>query len=267
MPGALSFEYADVSADPVASFWAEVPLDVKRTLDRLEFERVGYAHGHLAQCQVHLVHEIRVSPDGLVQSVAGRGPPDVEFASLLADGTVLKSIPRPPPLIWLNMAPGMRHQARDRHLLFAIDAPIEEVLADHRHRLEALVEERGSPAVPLDSMAAHFAVRLRSAELRDARIPSHLWFAYIGAMLTMMASVVGLAGYLKSLGALKSNWSVVLCILAGLIVYVPAHRVILWQIAPRLARLLPAPPPSDAVALMARGRQVPVRALPDCEEE
>ncbi|MBX3125764.1 MAG: hypothetical protein KF718_03575 [Polyangiaceae bacterium] len=257
--GSLQFDYADVSADPLARVWAEVPADVSRALDELELRPVGFAHGYLERANMHLVHEVRVSDDGLVQSVAGVGSPPVEFNSLLEDGTVLKTVPRPPPAEWRRLSPGMRQHPRDRHYYQALDASLADVLAHHRERVRQLAAQRCSEPVVLDTMLTHFAVRLRTAELRDFRMPWHVRLAWLLAVLPSLG-----AGLIV-LWRFPDGRPLLVFALAGLgmlIVFIPAIQLSTWQLAPRIMRLFPGPPPVSAGDLFVRAASVPRRRLP-----
>jgi hypothetical protein len=256
------FEYADVSADPLASTWSRMPLEVSAALDELGFERLGFSLALLPRRRLHLVHEVRVSSDGTTQAVGSSGSPAVELVSLLEDGTVLKTVPRPPPAIWRKLGPGMKARPADRHDYEAIDADLAGVLARHRERVAELALARGSAAVPLTSMIAHFAIRLRSAELLRARIPWQIGISFALTAIPASAASIGITLHFYQLERSLEPGVMLLCILASMIVFIPMLPLCLWYVAPHLARWVRAPEPAYAFELMQRAKGVPSGRLP-----
>ncbi len=85
----LTFEYTDVSADPDAPIWANIAREVRLALLELGFEPLGFAHAWLKIGKAHLVHEVLVSEEGLIQAIVGEHEPAVELATLFEDGTII----------------------------------------------------------------------------------------------------------------------------------------------------------------------------------
>lgn len=263
-----AFEYADVSDDPDAPLWANVPTDVRAAMIRLGFEALGHAHAWHRQGRVHLVHEVRVSENLRTQAVLGASDPTIELASLFEDGTIVKTILRPSKASWMLLAPGMAYDRRDRFFFEAVDGAAADVLRRHQQRLDERVRDTGGCTVALDSMRAHFAIRLRSAELMNAKLPAQIGLSAGAAVACGVLAIIGLTALVVS--RFGTDVSVPLLALLGVlaagIVMIPVFKAMLWWIAPYVVRFWPGPAPSSARELWSRASAIPTRPLPDESE-
>lgn len=249
-PGPLSFDYFDASDDPLARRAAATPPEVLDALETLGCVCVGHALAVLRLNGIELVTEVWRTPDerALIELEPRTGR--AELATWFADGTIVRTLQRPTWWQWIHAAPGARNHPADRHASAAYVGTLPGVAARHRARV-AEMEGRAGGVVPAADLRAHFAMRRRAAELRDARMVPQLTLALV------MAVALGLAGALATLRALKGAGpsppgAAVLAVLAAHLVAIPVHYVAKWFVAPWVVRLRRGPPARPAADMLAQ---------------
>ncbi len=253
-PGSLTFDYFDASDDPFARRAADTPPDVTDALDILGSVHLGYALAVLRLNGCELVTEVWRTADAraLVELEAHTGR--AEFATWFADGTIVRTVQRPPWWQWIHAAPGTRNHPRDRLTTAACVGTIAGVAARHRARVAEL-ERDGATVVDATDLRAHFAMRRRAAELRDARTGMQL------ALATAIAVAMGLVAAsvtvetVRGAGPLPPG-AALLALLAAHLMAIPAHYAAKWFVAPWMVRLRPGPPARAATEMLA-GTEVP----------
>jgi hypothetical protein len=262
---AFAFEYADVSEDPNASSWADIPTVLRREIGRLDFVQLGYAHAWHRKHHAHLVHEVFVSADARTQAVVHAQAPHVELITLFGDGSIVKTQQRPPTSTWVLMAPGMGAHRADGLLFESVDGDASTMVRRHEERVRVHELAANVPTVRMDSMQAHFAVRLRAAELLNARFPLQFGLAIALAFATQVVGSYFVLSFARSrLGPDAPRlWLALLAALGGTIAALGVFQLVLYWAAPyglRWAR--PGPPRVGATTLLERAAEVPRRMLP-----
>ena len=256
----LHWDYFDVSDDPRArhacNAWHREHGDVVIALESAGFRPIGRALGVLHGDRARMLSEIWVEDGGRTMISLGPGG-SVEMGTLFEDGTLVKTGERPPLVTWLTEAVGVGARMRGcRHDYETAPGGFADVLARHRARIEPF--ERESPVVCADTMKAHFAMRLRVSELRDARMRPQLVIAFW--LRRALAIGFGL-GVMLVRRAMYGRSSVLVAEIAGLsgwlVAVIPASRVSKWWLAPLLVRLGRAPAPRPAAELLAMAERVP----------
>lgn len=255
-PNPRTFDYFDASDDPLARQTAATPAAVLDALESLGCVELGHALAVFRLNGVELVTPVWRSADARTQVELEARTGRADLTTLFADGTVVKTLQRPPWPQWIHVAPGVRHHPRDRHVCAAFPGTLGGVMARHRARVAEL-EAAGGVVVPATEMRVHFALRRRAAALRDARMDAQLTLAIVfAAALAVAASVLTL----RALGDRPALAVALLATLAALLVGIPAHYASKWFVAPVIVRLRPGPPPRAADAMLAEP-EVPTRRL------
>lgn len=262
--GNFTFEYADVSADPRARFWADVPAELRRELARLDFESLGYAHAFQPRTRAHMVHEVQVSSDARTQAVLNAYAPQAELVTLFEDGSIVKTQQRPPLSTWLLMSPGMGGHRDDLVFHEAVPGDVGALVRRHDERIDSRERNHGIRPVAMDSMCAHFAVRFRTLELLSARLPTQFTLSACLAIASQVVAALWIFRIaLRRFGPETSRvWVALLAGLGGIITMLGVFQLTLYWIAPYLLRLRRGPSPATANVLLERAAAVPEQPLP-----
>jgi len=255
----LQWEYFDVSDDlrarAVFDMLRQEHPEAIRELAQAGFRPIGRALGVIRGNRASVLSEVWVGDDGrMLASVGPRG--GSELGTLFEDGTIVKTAERPPLLDWLTI--GMEVAPRQRgsgHYFRTVPGDFGERMASHR----ALVArfERGSPVVREGSMKVHFAMRLRVAELRDARIRAQQMLTlWVGVLLGAAFAVGAILVRHRLYGRLSFGATELVGLSASLVASVPAYYAAKWWLAPALVRLRRPPPPRPAAELLAMAERV-----------
>jgi hypothetical protein len=261
------FDYFDVTDDPHAWRDSAMGYELERELRDAGFAPLGVAKAVLRRDGQTFVNQVWVSDDGRVMTKDW-----AELATLFEDGTIVKTMRRPSWgffLTILTMQWRLRMHRADRHSHAFVAGPLTSVLAAHRARVAAF--EKESPVVLARSMTEHFAVRLRDAELREARRrPLDLVALVLTSVTSMALAFLPVLWLLRATGwharrlgpKLLVTFELTALIMVGIfIAALPLRYVTTTWIGPWLVRLRPGPPPRPAAALIELARDVPSGTL------
>lgn len=260
------FDYFDISDDPRA--WRESALSypLERELRDAGFAPLGVAKAVVRGTTQTFVTEVWVSDDGRVMT---NGWP--ELVTLFEDGTIVRTMRHLSWWFTLKMRWRLQMHRADRHPQAFVAGPLSAVLEAHRARVATF--EKETPVVVVRSMTEHFAVRLREAELRDARhrprdrvaLVLTSFFSLALAILPVLWLLQSVGWHARNLGPrLRIAFELSALITLGIFISaLPLRYVMTTWVAPWLVRLRPGPPPRPASAWIELARDVPSGTLKD----
>ena len=257
------FEYADVSEDPEAVDRAHTPPLLRRTLAALGFHRLGASHAWLRHRSSHLVREVWVTEDGRVEALTSGSDPTIELCTLFADGAVVTTLLRPDFATWLLLAPGLRWHRADRYDSTMVSGTIGELERRHRERVAEHEKREGAVVVPFQSMREHLAIRLRTNDLRSARMEPHIRGSLAAGGVAATVTVFALMDRISShQGAMPFALRFALALAGALVTGYLAFLLALWMVVPHVVILRPGPIVGSARELLDRAAALPRRRLP-----
>jgi hypothetical protein len=227
------------------------------------FAPLGVAKAVLRANKHTLVAQIWVADGGRVMTNGVN-----ELVTLFEDGTIVKTSRRLSLSFQMTVWWRLRMHRADRHPHAWISGRLAALLAAHRERVALF--EKETPVVVARSMTEHFAVRLRDAELREARQwPTHLLALWMTGILSCALAWLPVI-WLRMHGWRARAHGPKLLVVAELtallfvgmfIAALPLRYLTVNVVAPWIMTLRPGPPPRPAAAWMELARAVPSAKL------
>jgi hypothetical protein len=236
----IQWEYFDASRDPRARSTCAVPDSVRDELLALGFRPLGHARAVLRARSVEIFNAVWKDEDGRVFASLGAAG-EVELGTLFEDGTLVKTL-QGTLGHWFDEGAGvLQHWPGTQHFYELAEGPVAAVVERHRERVKSI--EKTAPVVS-GAMKVHFAMRLRVAELRDARIREQmiltLWLTFLlSTAFTVGAEIVWLRTHARHSPGVVA----LICVAAFLVARLPANRAARWWISPWLVLHFRRPPP------------------------
>ncbi len=252
-PEEIQWDYFEASRDPRARSACAVPDGVRDELLAAGFRPLGHVRAVLRARGVEIFNAVWKDEDGRIFAALGAAG-DVELGTLFEDGTLVKTL-QGTIGHWFGAGAGvLQHWRGTRHFYELVGGPFAVVLERHRERINA----EPVPVVT-GALNVHLAMRLRVAELRDARIRKQMiltfWLtAFLSTVFMCGAAVVCLRTHPRHLALAME----LVCLTAFVVALLPSNRAASWWISPWLVLHFHRPPPlRTAKSLLEQAEAIP----------